>query len=259
MRRILDHKNIVQYINTFEGVLVGKAAASFDGDSATVLASLASTPRLWLCSERMAFGSLGDMMRRKQAFAEPHVANVLRAVLAALGYLHDAGRVHRAVSPDAVFICADGRVKLGDLSLCAELGARVTDTPVVLPRDLRTNAATAYWLAPELADADAAYAHKIDVFSAVLLVHALLVHRAPLADSDPAAAVAALVRARQSGQLPPAYTNLGVPLSPLLDSFLVAGLCVPPEQRPSAASLQHHAFLRVAAPRKSLVAFLTAK
>ena len=69
----------------------------------------------------MEFGSLAALLRRRSDFAEPFIATVVRSVFRALHFLHDARRVHRDVSTAAVFVAADGRCKLGQLSLCVPL------------------------------------------------------------------------------------------------------------------------------------------
>jgi serine/threonine protein kinase len=241
-RRAVTHANVVAYVNTFVGTLPAHADSS-----------LASQPRLWICTEHMQLGSLEHLVDvQRLAFAEPHVAAVVRAVLAALDYLHSTHQiVHRCVGPDVVLVNDAGVVKLTDFALAADL-TQSRGPPLPLPRDTRSSK-RAFWLAPEVADEKATYCERSDVFSCALLVYAMLDGASPLAHLQPAAAIDALKRARTTGQLPFALRS---PASPLLASFVEAGTRVLPDVRPSAQSLLRHSFLREAAPNDALLQWL---
>lgn len=243
-RRAVAHAHIVEYVNAFVGTLPSSRDAS-----------LAAQPRIWLCTERMHFGSLETLIdgEARLAFGEPHAAAVVRGVLAALDHLHSTHQiVHRGVAPDAVLFNDAGVVKLGDFALAADL-TQSRGPPLPLPRDTRSSK-RAYWIAPEVADDKASYCERADVFACTLLLFAMLNGAAPLAHLTPAAAVDALKRARAAAA--PLAFPLHTPPSPLLASFVEAGTRTLPEARPSAQLLLRHPFLREAAPNEALLQWL---
>jgi serine/threonine protein kinase len=175
--------------------------------------------------------SLATLMRQKEMrFDVETTLWIMSRVLYALDFAHnlsdDRGRrldiVHRDVSPENVIVSFDGRVKLIDFGIALSS---------INPRNTRLHVVKGKidYLSPEQAQASPAIAHTTDIYSAGLLMYAMLTGFNPLEGDDDSA----LQRA-QNPDIPKITRHVRVPR--MLAEAVHAMLQKVPERRPQRAS-----------------------
>jgi hypothetical protein len=129
-----------------------------------------------------------------------------------LAHAHGAGVAHRDLTPNNVFLCADGQVKILDLGLAHAFGRRKTD------------GGTPAWMAPEQARG-APEDERTDVFALGLILYRLLSGAQPFPADDGGKALTSAA---------PAPT-LEVPAAPELGPLVARLLAKDPVARPRDA------------------------
>jgi serine/threonine-protein kinase 11 len=76
-----------------------------------------STDEAYLVLEYAANGSLGGFIERNQSLPHPAIFSVMRQMLEAIKYLHNAGYVHQDIKPCNILIDSDGIAKLADFGI----------------------------------------------------------------------------------------------------------------------------------------------
>jgi len=212
--RSLRHPNIVRYLG-----------AQVAQDSVT-----ASQRCLNIFVELVPGGSLASFIRRYGRCREPLVANFVRQIVEGLAYLHAHGFAHRDVKAANVLVAPDGTLKLCDFGCSKKLDI------ISLTQGCTTLTGTPHYMAPEVV-LGKPYGRKADLWSVGAVMVEMATGQPPWSDLAP---VAALFRLGSPDAVPaiPSF------LSPDARHFL--GLCFTrdPKQRPSAADLLAHPFLR---------------
>ncbi len=166
---------------------------------------------------------LDHLARRGRRLPLAATLHLLDGVLAGLTALHEAGYVHRDLSPANVLIAADGRVKLTDLGVVQRLGAQSQAA-------LR---GTLHCMAPEQL-AGAATGPATDVYAAGLLLYELLCGQPPTPTG--AVGLAELIACRNRLPTPPSQLEPSLPEA--FDALVAGALAPRPEDRPEAAGLR---------------------
>ncbi|KAI6690846.1 hypothetical protein NL676_027674 [Syzygium grande] len=155
-------------------------------------------------------------------------------ILSGLKYLHDRNVVHRDIKCANILVHANGIVKLADFGL-----AKVTTL-----NDVRSCKGTAFWMAPEVVNAkDPGYGLPADIWSLGCTVLEMLTRRVPY---FPLEWMQALFRIG-SGEPPPVPDSL----SRDARDFILQCIRVKPDDRPTAAQLLHHPFVKRPVPTLS--------
>ncbi|KAL8195203.1 hypothetical protein R6Q57_025606 [Mikania cordata] len=113
-------------------------------------------------------GRLLDQMREDGLFSEQKAANLMKELMLVLKYCHDMGVIHRDVKPDNILLSASGSIKLADFGLAARIANGQSLYGVV---------GSPAYVAPEVLLGG--YSEKVDIWSAGVVLHALLVGLLP--------------------------------------------------------------------------------
>ncbi|KAK6945787.1 Protein kinase domain [Dillenia turbinata] len=109
-------------------------------------------------------GRLLDQMAQEGCYSEHCAANLLKELVSVISYCHNMGVVHRDIKPENILLTSTGRVKLADFGLAM----RVTNG-----QSLSGVVGSPAYVAPEVLDGE--YSEKVDIWSAGVLLHALLI------------------------------------------------------------------------------------
>nr|GMD85045.1 serine/threonine-protein kinase PEPKR2 [Ipomoea batatas] len=120
--------------------------------------------RFHLVMELCPGGRLIDQMANQGSYSEHQAANIFKDLMMVVKYCHDMGVVHRDIKPENILLTASGKIKLADFGLAMRIanGQRLTGV-----------AGSPAYVAPEVLLGD--YSEKVDVWSAGVLLHALLI------------------------------------------------------------------------------------
>lgn len=117
-----------------------------------------------LVMELCSGGRLIDQMTKEGRYSEQRAANIFKELMMVIKYCHDMGVVHRDVKPENILLTNSGKIKLADFGLAV----RITNG-----QSLAGLAGSPAYVAPEVLAGN--YSEKVDVWSAGILLHALLV------------------------------------------------------------------------------------
>ncbi|XP_022763668.1 serine/threonine-protein kinase PEPKR2-like isoform X2 [Durio zibethinus] len=122
----------------------------------------------FLVMELCSGGRLLDQMAKQRRYSEYCAANILKELVLVIKYCHDIGVVHRDIKPENILLTASGQMKLADFGLAVRMSNGQSLTGVV---------GSPAYAAPEVLMGN--YSEKVDVWSAGVLLHALLVSVLP--------------------------------------------------------------------------------
>ncbi len=121
--------------------------------------------------------TLKSLIKRRGALTLPEVIDIMSQLTSAISCAHDSYIIHRDIKPQNVIILEDGRVKVMDFGIAAQLNSNsVTQTNSVM--------GTVYYLPPEQANGGAATT-KSDIYSLGILMYELVVGRVPFKGDSP--------------------------------------------------------------------------
>jgi 5'-AMP-activated protein kinase, catalytic alpha subunit len=152
------------------------------------LLECAETPQyLFIIMEYCAGGSLLDYVREKRKLSENEACLLFQQLLAALQHCHGRGVVHRDIKLENILLDGDhSGVKLIDFGLC---GYYVPDKP------LRCHCGSPSYAAPEIVARKDYLAGPVDVWSAGVVLFAMLAGYLPFQARDKKALSSKIIRA----------------------------------------------------------------
>lgn len=118
----------------------------------------------YLIMELCSGGRLLDQMVKEGQYSEQRAANLLKELVSILKYCHDMGVVHRDIKPENILLTTCGRLKLADFGLAVR---------VANGQSLAGLVGSPAYIAPEVLVGD--YSEKVDIWSAGVLLYALLI------------------------------------------------------------------------------------
>ncbi|KAJ9174834.1 hypothetical protein P3X46_013435 [Hevea brasiliensis] len=200
-----NHPNIVQYYGT-------------DKDET----------KLYIFLELVSSSSLAEIYSRYH-LKDSQVAAYTRQILYGLKYLHEHNVIHRDIKCANILVNVEGTVKLADFGL-----AKVTEFNNLI----KSCKGTPCWMAPEVVNLKrrGGYGLPADIWSLGCTVLEMLIRKRPYSHLEPAQVLYKIGR----GEPPP------VPdfLSSLSRDFIMQCLQVNPDDRPTAAQLVDHPFVK---------------
>lgn len=183
---------------------------------------------LWILMEYMDGGSLTNIATFCEC-QEPHIAYFAREILIALDYMHSQNKIHRDIKTDNILLSQLGRVKLADFGYAAQL----TDSA----ETRKSIVGTPYWMAPELISA-LPYTFTVDIWSLGILIRELTEGEPPYVGVPPMKALYLIV---SKGTPPLKDPEMR---SPELIDFISLCTKYEPKDRPTAAQLLEHPFIK---------------
>eukprot|EP00792_Barthelona_sp_PAP020_P001064 TRINITY_DN11746_c0_g1_i1.p1 TRINITY_DN11746_c0_g1~~TRINITY_DN11746_c0_g1_i1.p1 ORF type:complete len:427 (-),score=120.99 TRINITY_DN11746_c0_g1_i1:19-1299(-) len=163
------------------------------------------------------------------------LATILKYALLGLECLHSNSLIHRDIKAGNILISATGEVKLADFGVAASLLEHG------MQRKTRsTFVGTPCWMAPEVADRNAGYDTKVDIWSLGMTALELAEGRVPRF-GEPAMQVLTTIL---NGKPPEAKTCGGETASRSFRDFVAACLKKQPSERPTASELLEFRFIR---------------
>ena len=180
--------------------------------------------------------TLGELIQQGGAMEPRRAVALILPVLAALGFAHHEGVVHRDVKPGNVLVSSDARVKVTDFGIAKAVltAADLTTTGQLL--------GTVRYLSPEQVQGSEIDA-RADIYATGLVLYEMVTGRPAFqAESDVATAMMRLTR----DPLPPRAIRGGI--SRGLEVVILRAIALRPEDRFQSAEAMSGALQRLAGP-----------
>ena len=121
--------------------------------------------------------TLKQLIKRRGSITLPEVVDIMLQLTSAIAKAHESYIIHRDIKPQNVIILEDGRVKVMDFGIAAQLGSNeLTQTNSVM--------GTVYYLPPEQASGGVSD-FKGDIYSLGILMFELIAGRVPFKGDSP--------------------------------------------------------------------------
>ncbi|KAF2022789.1 Pkinase-domain-containing protein [Setomelanomma holmii] len=191
--------------------------------------------KLWIVMEFLGGGSAADMLA-PGPISEAHIAIMCRELLLGLEYLHSTSKIHRDIKAANVLLTDQGRVKLADFGVAAQL------TNIKSQR--MTFVGTPFWMAPEVIQ-EAGYDFRADIWSLGITAMELAEGAPPYAGSHPMKVLFTIPKN-------PAPRLEGNQWSKDFKDFIAQCLIKDPDRRATAKELLRHRFIQRAGKVEAL-------
>src|SRR5438477_9056211 len=155
-----------------------------------------------------------------------------RQILAALGFAHRHGIVHRDIKPHNVVVDADGRLKVTDFGIARSGASQMTEAGSII--------GTAQYLSPEQARG-AAVDQRSDIYSVGIVLYEMLTGTVPFTGETP---LEIAMKHLSATPEPPSVKRSDVPRE--LDLVVLRALAKDPEDRYASAADMEADLARVA-------------
>ncbi len=181
---------------------------------------------LYLVMEYLNGESLGSRIERGRMNPRDAI-KVGIEIAAGLAAAHDEGIVHRDLKPDNVFLVStpggEFHAKVLDFGIAKAMGedAKLTQSGVII--------GTPYYMSPEQCTAQEVD-ERTDLYALGTILYEMLSGRTPFISPTPIAVLVEVVN-----KTPPTLIEVGVPISPALNDFVMRLLSKDPDDRPSSA------------------------
>ncbi|XP_063944481.1 mitogen-activated protein kinase kinase kinase YODA [Daucus carota subsp. sativus] len=205
----LRHPNIVQY-----------------------LGSEMANDRLYIYLEYVSGGSIYKILQDYGQLGEAAIRSYTKQILSGLAYLHAKNTLHRDIKGANILVDPNGRVKLADFGMAKHIAG--PSCPLSLK-------GSPYWMAPEIIKNSNACNLAVDIWSLGCTVLEMATTKPPWSQFEGVAAMFKIGHSKELPEIPDHLSDEG-------KDFVRLCLQRNPSDRPSAAQLLEHAFVKNAAP-----------
>ena len=194
--------------------------------------------------EYLGGGSCADLLKPPpHSISESHIAIICKELLLGLAYLHSEGKLHRDIKAANILLGMDGRVKLADFGVAAQL--------VGLKSVRNTFVGTPFWMAPEVIQQEGHDA-KADIWSLGITAMELANGEPPHANVHPMKVLFQIPK-----QSAPRLE--GGNWSKEFRDFIALCLTKDPDRRSSAKEMLKHKFIKHAGKTEGLQELIVRK
>ncbi|KAK6865086.1 Pkinase-domain-containing protein [Apiospora arundinis] len=152
--KLIDHPNIMKIYDIWE-----------------------NRSEIYLVLEYVNHGDLFEYINEHHCLREDETVFFFRQIISALDYCHSFNICHRDLKPENILISSTGQIKIADFGMAA-----IHQGPT---HWLQTACGSPHYAAPELVNQNRGYqGHKIDVWSAGVILYACLCGSLPFDDRD---------------------------------------------------------------------------
>ena len=193
--------------------------------------------KIYLVMEYCDGGELFDYIVSKQHLSEKQACTFFQEIIDALTYLHSQNIVHRDVKPENILL-----ETLGDSRTCKLIDFGISRT-YTLDKLITTPCGTASYAPPEMHRGEEYYGLLSDVWSAGVLLYAMVFGYLPFCEEDEDANIDNIIKG-----------NYEIPdeASPELKDFLKHVLDIDPLRRYDLEQIKKHVWYNKVTPVKSL-------
>ncbi|KAH9646958.1 protein kinase domain-containing protein [Citrus sinensis] len=188
--------------------------------------------KLYIYLEYVSGGSIYKLLQDYGHFGEPAIRNYTQQILSGLAFLHSKHTVHRDIKGANILVDPNGRVKLADFGMAKHIAGQSC------PLSFK---GSPYWMAPEVIKNSSGCNLAVDIWSLGCTVLEMATTKPPWSQYE---GVAAMFKIGNSKELP----TIPDDLSDEGKDFIRLCLQRNPLNRPTAAELLDHPFVKGAAP-----------
>lgn len=171
----------------------------------------------YIAMEYLEGPTLKDLIVREGPLPIPLAIDYTRQILAALGFAHRNGIVHRDIKPHNVLVGEDGRCKVTDFGIARSGASEMTEVGSIV--------GTAQYLSPEQARGGP-ISPASDLYSVGVVLYELLTGTVPFAGEQP---LEIAMKHLSGVPSPPSSHRRGIPRE--LDSIVLRALAKTPRER----------------------------
>ncbi|KAL9329943.1 hypothetical protein ACSQ67_004946 [Phaseolus vulgaris] len=193
--------------------------------------------RLYVYLEYVSGGSIYKLVKEYGQLGEIAIRNYTRQILLGLAYLHAKNTVHRDIKGANILVDPNGRIKLADFGMAKHISG---------PSCPFSFKGSPYWMAPEVIKNSNGCNLAVDIWSLGCTVLEMATTKPPWSQYE---GVAAMFKIGNSKELPTIPDHLSE------DGKDFVKLCLQrnPQNRPSAAQLLEHSFVKNAMLERSIL------
>ncbi|KAK6274720.1 hypothetical protein POUND7_004429 [Theobroma cacao] len=188
--------------------------------------------KLYIYLEYVSGGSIYKLLQEYGQFGESAIRNYTQQILSGLAYLHAKNTVHRDIKGANILVDPYGRVKLADFGMAKHI------TGSSCPLSFK---GSPYWMAPEVFKNSNGCNLAVDIWSLGCTVLEMATTKPPWSQYEGVAAMFKIGNSKELPAIPDSLSEEG-------KDFVRQCLQRNPINRPTAARLLEHPFIKNAAP-----------